>query len=95
MGLGNMVQARDELKQILEANPNSQEAMIQMGVVLVNEKKFKEAEDTFRKSYDLNPANSRGLMGLAEKMTGRALIALMRWTMVSMLAMNLSVGVLP
>jgi len=37
-------------------------------VVLVNERKFKEAEDTFRKSYDLNPANSRGLMGLAEVM---------------------------
>jgi len=35
-------------------------------VVLVNEKKYKEAEDTFRKSFDLNPANSRGLVGLAE-----------------------------
>src|SRR6266568_1801426 len=66
MGLNNMVQARDELKQILDANPNSQEAMIQMGVVLGNERKFKEAEEMFRKSYDLNPANSRGLMGLSE-----------------------------
>jgi len=31
--------------------------MIQMGVVLANERKFKEAEDVFRKCYDLNPPN--------------------------------------
>ena len=30
------------------------------------ENKYKEAEDAFRRSYDLNPANSRGLMGLVE-----------------------------
>jgi len=66
LGLNRLDQARSELKQILDVNPNSQEAMIQMGVVLVNEKKYKESEDAFRKSYDLNPANSRGLMGLSE-----------------------------
>jgi predicted Zn-dependent protease len=37
-----------------------------MGVVLVSENKYKEAEDMFRKSYELNPSNSRGLMGLSE-----------------------------
>jgi tetratricopeptide (TPR) repeat protein len=66
MGLKQLSQAKEELKKVLEANPNSQEAMIQMGVVLVNEKKFKESEDMFRKSYELNPANPRGLMGLSE-----------------------------
>jgi tetratricopeptide (TPR) repeat protein len=66
MGLNQPAQAREELKLILDANPNSQEAMIQMGMVFVREKKFKEAEDILRKSYELNPANSRGLMGLAE-----------------------------
>src|SRR5205814_153829 len=44
MGQNQMSQAKDELKQILTINPNSQDAMIQMGVVLANEKKFKEAE---------------------------------------------------
>ena len=30
------------------------------------EKKYKEAEADFRRSYELNPANSRGLMGVVE-----------------------------
>jgi tetratricopeptide (TPR) repeat protein len=30
------------------------------------ENKFKDAEDAFRRSYQLNPANLRGLMGVAE-----------------------------
>src|SRR5205085_9530832 len=30
------------------------------------EKKYKEAEEAFRRSYQLNPANSRGLMGIVE-----------------------------
>ena len=66
MGLNRLDLARSELKGILDENPNSQEAMIQMGVVFAKQKKYKEAEDIFRKSYDLNPANSRGLMGLSE-----------------------------
>jgi tetratricopeptide (TPR) repeat protein len=68
MGLNRQDQARAELKQVLETNPNSQDAMIQLAVVNVNEKKFREAEEMFRKSYDVNPANSRGLMGLSEVM---------------------------
>jgi tetratricopeptide (TPR) repeat protein len=68
MGLNRMGPARDELKQILDANPNSQDALILLATVFLDEKKYKEAEDIYRKSYDLNPANSRGLMGLMETM---------------------------
>ena len=68
MGMNRMGQAREELKQVLDVNPNMQEAMILMGTIFLNERKYKEAEDIYRKSYDLNPANSRGLMGLMETM---------------------------
>ena len=37
-----------------------------MGVVNLAENKYKEAEDAFRRAYQLNPANSRGLMGIVE-----------------------------
>jgi tetratricopeptide (TPR) repeat protein len=40
--------------------------LFQLGVVDLAESKFKEAEDSFRRSYELNPANSRGLMGMVE-----------------------------
>jgi len=59
-GLNQLDKAREELKQLLDLNPNSQEAMIQLAVILASEKKFKEAEAMFRKAYDLNPANSAG-----------------------------------
>jgi cytochrome c-type biogenesis protein CcmH/NrfG len=68
MGMNQMNRAHEELKTILDANPTSQEALILLGSVLLNEKKYKEAEDFFRKSYDLNPSNARGLMGLMETM---------------------------
>ena len=34
-----------------------------MGVLDLNEKKNKEAAEVFRKAYETNPANSRGLLG--------------------------------
>lgn len=66
LGMNDIERAQAELKQILAVNPNSQEAMLQLASVHVREKKYKEAEDLFRKCYDLNPANSRGLMGQVE-----------------------------
>ncbi len=35
-------------------------------VVNLTESKFKEAEASFRKAYELNPANPRGLVGMVE-----------------------------
>jgi Flp pilus assembly protein TadD len=58
--------ARAELNQILAENPNSQEAMVQMGTLLLSEKKFKESEEMYRRAYELNPTNPRGLMGQVE-----------------------------
>ncbi len=63
LGMNDVEKAQNELNTILASAPNSQDAMIQMGAVYVRQKKYKEAEEIFRKCYDLNPANSRGLMG--------------------------------
>ena len=51
---------------MLKANPGSPDVLFQLGVVNLAENKFKEAEDAFRRAYQLNPANSRGLMGIVE-----------------------------
>jgi tetratricopeptide (TPR) repeat protein len=51
---------------MLKANPSSTDAQFQMGVVNLAEKKYKDAEIAFRRAYELNPANTRGLMGVVE-----------------------------
>jgi tetratricopeptide (TPR) repeat protein len=54
------------LDAMLKAYPGSPDVLFQLGVVNLAENKFKEAEDAFRRAYQLNPANSRGLMGIVE-----------------------------
>src|ERR1035437_2342517 len=58
--------SRTLLGAMLKANPSSPDVYFQLGVVNLAENKFKEAEDSFRRSYELNPANPRGLMGIVE-----------------------------
>ena len=66
MGQKKFSDSRQVLDAMLKANPSSPDVLFQLGVVNLAEKKYKEAEDAFRRSYDLNPANSRGLMGMVE-----------------------------
>jgi tetratricopeptide (TPR) repeat protein len=54
------------LDTMLKTNPSSPDVLFQLGVVNLAENRYKEAEDAFRRSYQLNPANSRGLMGVVE-----------------------------
>jgi tetratricopeptide (TPR) repeat protein len=60
----------DEARQLLESlrlqSPNSPDVVFQLGGVSLVEKKFKEADEEFRRAYDLNPANIRGMQGLVE-----------------------------
>ncbi len=60
----------DEARQLLESlrtqTPNSPDVVFQLGGVSLAEKKFKEADEEFRRAYDLNPANIRGIQGLVE-----------------------------
>jgi tetratricopeptide (TPR) repeat protein len=66
MGQKKFGDSRQLLDSMLKANPSSPDVLFQLGVVDLAENKFKDASDAFRRSYDLNPANSRGLMGMVE-----------------------------
>src|SRR5262249_23194368 len=66
MGLRKFGESREMLGVMLKNNPNSPDVTFQLGLVNLAENKYKEAEESFRKTYQLNPANARGLMGLVE-----------------------------
>lgn len=66
LGLGNRDLARQELADVLRVSPNNKDALFQMGLLHVMEKRFREAEEYYRRCYELNPANARGLMGQLE-----------------------------
>jgi tetratricopeptide (TPR) repeat protein len=66
MGQKKYEDSRSRLDAMAKAYPNSPDVYFQLGVLDLAQNKFKEAEGSFRKSYELNPANSRGLIGVVE-----------------------------
>jgi tetratricopeptide (TPR) repeat protein len=66
MGQKKFGESRAMLDGMSKNNPSSPDVQFQLGVVNLAENRFKEAEDAFRRAYQLNPANSRGLMGIVE-----------------------------
>ncbi len=66
MGQKKFGDSRQLLEGMLKQNPSSPDVVFQIGVVNLAEGKYKDAEDAFRKAYQLNPANTRGLMGVVE-----------------------------
>ena len=66
VGEQKYAESRALLADILKANPNSPDTYYQLGRTALAEKKYKDAEDAFRRSYELNPASARGLMGVVE-----------------------------
>jgi tetratricopeptide (TPR) repeat protein len=66
MGMKKFGESRALLDSMLKANPISPDIYFQLGVVNLAENRFKDAEEAFRRAYQLNPANSRGLMGVVE-----------------------------
>ncbi|HMC58433.1 MAG TPA: tetratricopeptide repeat protein, partial [Candidatus Solibacter sp.] len=66
MGQKKFADSRVVLDAMSKSNPGSPDVQLQLGVVNLSEKKFRDAEDAFRRAYQLNPANSRGLMGVVE-----------------------------
>lgn len=56
-------EARTLLTAILAKQPSQVETLLEMGVLDLNQKKFKDAEDVFQKAYAANPNNLRGLLG--------------------------------
>jgi tetratricopeptide (TPR) repeat protein len=66
MGLQRYSESRSVLADMAKTNPSSPDVLFQTGVVNLAERKYQDAEDAFRRAYRLNPANSRGLMGVVE-----------------------------
>jgi tetratricopeptide (TPR) repeat protein len=70
-GLKKYDEARAELNVMLAAEPNHPDVLFQLAALDSVTGKWKEAEAGYRKSYEVNPANTRGLLALAASMTAR------------------------
>jgi len=64
--LGDRAQTRKELAEILRLFPNSREARFQMGVLNLQEKKYKDAEDIFLKLRQESPEDLQPLLALVD-----------------------------
>jgi tetratricopeptide (TPR) repeat protein len=70
-GLKKYEEARAELNWMLAADPNSADVLFHLAALDSVTGRWKEAEAGYRKSYEANPANTRGLLALAASMTAR------------------------
>lgn len=66
MQMKNYPEARARLEHIIKGNPNQADTLIELGILDMMEKKYKDAEDIFRRAYAADPSNLKGLMGVAE-----------------------------
>jgi tetratricopeptide (TPR) repeat protein len=68
MRLNRFGDSRTTLNALLAANPKQPETLLEIGVLDLMEKKYQEASDVFRRAYDSEPGNARGLLGQAESL---------------------------
>ena len=66
LGQKKTAEARQLLESVRIQIPNSPDVVYQLGGVSLLEKKYKEADEEFRRAYELNPSNIRGMTGLVE-----------------------------
>jgi len=59
-------EARATLEALAKKNANVPELQLQFGTISMAERKFADAEAAFRKAYQLNPNDSRGIVGMVE-----------------------------
>ena len=59
-------QARALLDRIIKANPNQPDTLVELGLLNLTQRRYKEAEEFYRKAYAVDPSNPRGLLGVAE-----------------------------
>jgi tetratricopeptide (TPR) repeat protein len=71
MGLGNLADARNELTRLVKDQPKYTEAYLQLGMLDLAEKKYKDAEDLFRKFYQPGQADMRALEGITNTLLAR------------------------
>jgi tetratricopeptide (TPR) repeat protein len=63
---GNSADGRKELTSLEKANPQDKELQLQLGVLELRDKHFKEAEEYFRKLSTTEPQDVRTLSGLTQ-----------------------------
>jgi tetratricopeptide (TPR) repeat protein len=56
-------EARALLDEVLKTNPNQVETLLELGVLDLNQKKNKDAQEHFARAYAAAPTNIRGLLG--------------------------------
>jgi tetratricopeptide (TPR) repeat protein len=59
-------EARTELTRLLMEDPQFHDARLQLGLLNVAQKRFREAEDLFQKLHETDPSDLRTVEGLAE-----------------------------
>ena len=70
-GMKKYPEARAELDSLLAENPNNPDVLYHLAMLDGLLGKWKEAENGYRRSYEANPANVRGLVALATSMMAR------------------------
>jgi tetratricopeptide (TPR) repeat protein len=71
IGLGNSAEARNELTRLVKDQPKYADAHLQLALLDLTEKKYKEAEDIFRQFYQPGQADLRALGGLVNVLLAR------------------------
>lgn len=75
MGLKKNAEARQLLTELLKANPNSADVLLQLGALSLMEAKYKDAEDYFRKAYQAKPESAEALAGIVRTYSAQGKIA--------------------
>lgn len=66
MRLQRFDDSKKAMAGVLAANPKQPDTLLEMGVLNLMEKKYPDAVEYFRRGYEADPTNTRGLLGEAE-----------------------------
>jgi tetratricopeptide (TPR) repeat protein len=63
---GQFDKARERLEPLVKANPKRVDPLAELALLDTVEHRYKEAEELFRRAYDADPSNLRGLIGVVQ-----------------------------
>jgi tetratricopeptide (TPR) repeat protein len=69
MGSGNYSEARSQLEVLEQTSPKDREGQLQFALLELTEKRYKQAEERFRKVYDEHQRDPQALIGLIKTYT--------------------------
>ena len=61
--LGRYDEAKGLLTDVLDKNPKQVESLLELGILNLGQKKYKEAQELFHRAFESDPGNLRGLLG--------------------------------